>query len=113
MVSIRRAGRFQVLPGADGFLALQDFQTGERRRSAELVASVAVSMKKCFEFVMLAEKRVKDGLRGDRRGHRQIAAGQAFCEAEKIGLDIFAMAGKQRRTDVASVSNFLFRSAGD
>ena len=53
---------FEFLPRADGFLASQNFQAGKRRRRAELVAGVAVSVKEGFEFVIFAEKGVEDCL---------------------------------------------------
>ena len=74
--------------------ALQNFQAGKRSRRAELIAGITVSVEKSFELVIFAEKSVKNFLRRQRRRHRQITAGQAFGQAQKIRLHIFVLAGE-------------------
>jgi hypothetical protein len=73
---------------ADGFFALQNFQAGQRRRRAKLVAGVTVAVEESFELVIFAEEGVEDFLRGQRRRHRQITAGQTLRQTQKIRLDI-------------------------
>ncbi len=80
---------------ANGCCALQNFQARQRRRRAELIARVTVAVEKGFELLVFAQKRVKNFLRRQRRRHRQIAAGQAFGQAQKIRLHAFVLAGKQ------------------
>ena len=79
---------------ADGFLALHDFQAGQRGRRAKLVAGVAVAVKECFEIAIVAEERVENLLRCQRRRHGQVTAGQPLGQTKEIRLDVFPLAGK-------------------
>ena len=75
-------------------LPLQNFQARQRRRCAELIGRVTVAVEKGFEFIVFAEKGVEHFLRRQCRRHRQITAGQALGQAQKIRLHAFVVAGK-------------------
>ena len=74
---------------------MQHLQTGQRGRRAELVAGKAVAVEEGLELVVFAEEGIEDGLRGQRGGHRQVAAGQPFGQRHEIRLHALVVAGEE------------------
>ena len=51
-------------------------------------------MKERFELLVRREEGVEDLLAGQRRGERQVAAGDALAETEQVGLDALVLDGE-------------------
>src|ERR1051325_8171092 len=81
-------GRFESAPSV---LFFQQFEIRQRRRSSNLISSETVPVKKRFELAVIAQKRVKNFLCRQRRGHRQITGGQSFRERNEIRLNCLAV----------------------
>ena len=77
-------------------LALEHLEAGERRRAGERVAGEGVAVEEGAAVLGGAEEALVDALGGERRGERQVAAGEALAEAEEVGRDPLLLAGEHR-----------------
>ena len=77
-------------------LVLEDVERRERGRAGERVARVRVAVEERPELLERAEEALVDALGRERRGERQVAAGQALGEAEEVGRDVLLLAGEHR-----------------
>ena len=76
---------------------LERLQAGERRRAGERVAGERVAVEEaCACSSCGAEESLVDPLGRQRRGKRQVAAGQPLAEAEEVGRDALLLAGEHR-----------------
>ena len=99
-VSNRRRAR-------DRLCRLEQVQAGQGGGSAKLIGGKAVAMEEGLEFVITAEKGVKDPLGGQCRGHGKITAGHPFGHSHQIRLDGFPVAGKDRAGPAKAGHHFI------
>ncbi len=84
------------LQRGDRRLALEDLERRQRRGAGERVAGVGVTVKEGLQLGEVAEERLVDALAGERRGERQVAAGEALRDAHEVGRDVLLLAGEHR-----------------
>ena len=77
------------------------------RRRGERIAAERVAVVQRAAFVIRAEERVVDCVVGHRRGHRQVAAGESFAQAQKIGHDVLLLAGEHRARAAQADGDFV------
>src|SRR5437773_11719738 len=85
----------------------EDIERGERRGSAERVAAVGMAVEEGFGVFVAAEKGAVDFIVRERGGKRQVAAGQPFRKAQKIGRYALVLAGKHFSGPSHSDRNFV------
>ena len=73
----------------------------------ERIAAERVAVMQRAAFVEFAEERVVDLVVRERRRHRQVAAGESFAQAQKIGHDVFLLAGEHRAGAAEADGDFV------
>ncbi len=91
----RRASRSSAAAPRES-ARLEELEVGEGRRAAERVAGVGVAVVEGSLLLGRRRGRHRRLVGRQRRRQRQIAAGQPLGEAEKIGRDVFLLAGEHR-----------------
>ena len=87
------AGQFPV---AVQYILLPEQVQGRQPRSAgQGIAGVAVGMQEGFLGGVISIKRLVNTISCQHGGKRQVASGDAFRQAEKIGRNAGLLAGKQ------------------
>lgn len=77
----------------DGLVA-EELEAGEGGGAAELTAGVAVAVEEGAAFRGIAKEAVEDALGGEGGGEGEVAASEAFGEAEEVWGDAFLLAGE-------------------
>ncbi len=78
----------------DRALALERLERGDPGGAAEWVPGVGVAVKEAPVVLVTAEESLVESLGGERRGEREVAAGDPFPNAQQIRDDVLVLAGE-------------------
>jgi hypothetical protein len=85
---------------------LQQFKTGSRHGTPELISTVAVSVEERLELLILAKKGGVDLIAGQRRGQRHVTTRDPLPQRDDIGNDLLGLR-REDRTRAAACSSSL------
>ncbi len=88
--------RDRALQALERPLLLEHVERRERGGAGERVAGVRVAVEEALELVEGAEEALVHALARQRRGEREVAAGDALGERHEVGRDALLLAGEHR-----------------
>ncbi len=91
----------------ESLFAFEDFEIRERGGASEGISRIAVTVVEGLSFGDITEEGREDPFRRERGGERQVAAGESLGEAEKIGNDLFVLAGEHFSGATKSGHHFI------
>ena len=83
--AVGRAARSSAARSRACRSSLEDLERRERRGAGQRVARVGVAVEEGLALVVTAEEALVDALGRERRGERQVAAGEALGHAHEVG----------------------------